>query len=73
METLSYLKAAGRIKASKAIMGNLFHKKPIFISDAVGNNYTLGTVTGTKNADNELIKAAKERDEAISWISGGSA
>ena len=61
VETLSYLKEAGRIKASKAIMGNLFHKKPIFISDAHGNNYTLGTVTGTKNADNELVKGLKER------------
>ncbi len=61
VETLSYLKDAGRIKASKAIMGNLFHKKPIFISDAHGNNYTLGTVTGTKNADNELVKGLKER------------
>ena len=61
VETLSYLKAAGRIKAGKAVMGNLFHKKPIFISDAHGTNYTLGTVTGTKNADNELVKGLKER------------
>ena len=63
VETLSYIKAAGRIKASKAIMGNLFHKKPIFISDAHGDNYTLGTVTGTKAADNELFKGAVERIE----------
>ena len=61
VETLSYIKAAGRIKASKAIMGNLFHKKPVFISDAHGDNYTLGTVTGTKAADNELFKGAVER------------
>ena len=61
VETLSYIKAAGRIKASKAIMGNLLHKKPIFISDAHGDNYTLGTVTGTKNADNELFKGVSER------------
>ena len=61
VETLSYIKAAGRIKASKAVMGNLFHKKPIFISDRNGDNYTLGTVTGTKNADAELLKGAIER------------
>lgn len=61
VETLSYIKAAGRIKASKAIMGNLFHKKPIFISDAHGDNYTLGTVTGTKAADAELLKGVVER------------
>lgn len=61
LDTLEYMKKSGRIKAGKALIGNLLHKKPIFISDAKGNNYTLGTVTGTKNADNELIKAAKER------------
>lgn len=61
VETLTYIKEAGRIKASKAIMGNLFHKKPVFISDAKGNNYTLGTVTGTKNADLELFKGLCER------------
>ena len=61
VETLSFLKASGRIKATKAIMGNLLHKKPIFISDAHGDNYTLGTVTGTKNADAELLKGAVER------------
>ena len=61
VDTLSYIKAAGRIKASKAIMGNLLHKKPIFISDAHGDNYTLGTVTGTKNADAELLRGAIER------------
>lgn len=61
LDTLEYMKRSGRVKASKAILGNMFHKKPIFISDAIGNNYTLGTVTGTKNADAELLKAAKER------------
>ncbi len=61
VETLNYIKAAGRIKASKAFMGNLFHKKPIFISDAHGDNYTLGTVTGTKAADAELLKGTLAR------------
>ncbi|MCB9497982.1 MAG: DegV family protein [Erysipelotrichaceae bacterium] len=55
VEDLNYIKNAGRIKGSKAFMGNLFHKKPIFISDAHGDNYTLGTVTGTKNADKILF------------------
>ena len=63
VETLSYIKEAGRIKASKAILGNMFHKKPIFISDAHGDNYTLGTVTGTKAADAELVKGALARLE----------
>ena len=61
VDDLKYIKNAGRIKASKAIMGTLFHKKPVFISDAHGDNYTLGTVTGTKNADLELFKGTVER------------
>lgn len=60
VETLTFLKNAGRIKGAKAFMGNLLHKKPIFISDRLGNNLTIGTVTGTKNADNELIKGIQE-------------
>ena len=63
VDNLKYIKDAGRIKASKAILGNLFHKKPVFISDAIGNNYTLGTVTGTKNADAELLKGFMQRNE----------
>ena len=61
VETLDYIQAAGRIKKSKAILGNMFHKKPIFISDANGDNYTLGTVMGVKHADLELVKGAAER------------
>ncbi len=60
VETLTYLKNAGRIKGAKAFMGNLLHKKPIFISDRNGNNLTTMTVTGTKNADNELYKGVAE-------------
>jgi len=56
VDTLMYLKNAGRVKGPKAFMGDLFHKKPIFISDRKGNNYTIGTVTGNKNADKELIQ-----------------
>ena len=67
VETLSYLKASGRIKATKAIMGNLLHKKPVFISDAHGDNYTLGTVTGTKNADAEIVKGVIARVEKERW------
>lgn len=61
VETLTYIKNAGRIKGSKALLGNLFHKKPIFISDAHGDNYTLGTVTGTKNADKLLLEGIIKR------------
>lgn len=60
VDTLSYLSKAGRIKGSKAFFGNMFHVKPIFISDRKGNNYTVKTVKGTKNSYNELIAGIKE-------------
>ena len=61
VDDLTYIKNAGRIKGSKAALGNFFHKKPIFISDAIGNNYTLGTVTATKNADKALLEGIVKR------------
>lgn len=57
--TLTYLKNAGRIKGAKAFFGNLFHKRPVFLSDRYGNNTVIKTVTGTKNSLNELIEQAK--------------
>lgn len=56
VDTLTYLKNAGRIKGSKAFMGNLLGMKPIFISDRKGNNLTIKTVRGTKNSLNELFQ-----------------
>ena len=60
VETLTYMKRAGRIKGSKAFMGNLFGVKPIFISDAHGNNFGIKTVRGTKKADEELVECLKK-------------
>lgn len=58
--TLTYLKNAGRVKAAKAFLGNLFHKRPIIVSDKNGNNSVLKTVTGTKNSITEIINGTKE-------------
>ena len=75
VDTLTYLKNAGRIKASKAFMGNLFHKKPIFISDRKGNNFVIGTVTGTKNSLNALIDGVKNSiiidDDNVAYVGHG--
>ena len=60
VDTLNYLKAAGRIKGAKAFFGNLFHKRPVFLSDRHGANTVIKTVTGSKNSYNELINLAKE-------------
>ena len=57
--TLTYLKNAGRITGAKAFFGNLFHKRPVFLSDRHGANTVIKTVTGSKNSYNELINLAK--------------
>ncbi len=46
VESLEYLRRAGRIKASKAFFGNLFGVKPIIISDRLGQNYAYRKVKG---------------------------
>lgn len=50
VETMEYLRRAGRVKASKAFFGNLFGVKPIIISDIKGQNYAYKKVKGTANA-----------------------
>lgn len=50
VESMEYLRRAGRIKASKAFFGNLFGVKPLIISDRKGQNYAYRKVKGTKNA-----------------------
>jgi len=60
VETLTYLKNAGRIKGSKAFMGNLIGLKPVFISDTHGNNYTIKMCRGSKASWNELFDGIKD-------------
>lgn len=56
VETMEYLKRAGRIKASKAFFGNLFGIKPIIISDAIGQNFAIKKVKGTYNSKLEIAR-----------------
>ena len=60
VDTLTYLKNAGRIKGAKAFFGNIMGVKPIFISDALGNNFVIKKAKGTKNSLEELINGLKE-------------
>lgn len=60
VETLDYLKKAGRVKAAAAFFGNIFGVKPIIISDAKGQNYAMKKVKGRKNSINEIVKMVKE-------------
>ncbi len=50
VDSMEYLRRAGRVKASKAFFGNLFGVKPIIISDIKGNNYAYKKVKGTAAA-----------------------
>lgn len=50
VESLEYLRRAGRVKASKAFFGNLFGVKPIVISDVKGQNFAYKKAKGITNA-----------------------
>ena len=60
VESLEYLRRAGRVKASKAFFGNLFGVKPIIISDAIGQNYALKKAKGAANARKEIAQMMAE-------------
>ena len=48
VDTLKFLKDAGRVKGTAAFFGDIFSVKPIFISDRKGNNLVITKVRGTK-------------------------
>lgn len=62
VESLEYLKRAGRVKASAAFFGNIFGVKPMLISDAKGINYAVEKVKGRRNA---LIRCAEMIKENV--------
>ena len=59
VDTLSYLRASGRIKGTAAFFGNIIGVKPIFISARDGNNLTIDKVKGTKASLNAIFEGAK--------------
>lgn len=56
VESLDYLKAAGRVTASSAFFGNLFSVKPILISDLEGHNLAVKKVKGRKSSLDEIAQ-----------------
>ena len=50
LETLTYLKAAGRVSGAAAFFGNLISLKPIIMFDVHGHNYVFKKVRGSKAA-----------------------
>lgn len=63
VETLDYLKRAGRVKASSAFFGNIFGVKPMLISDAKGVNYAVEKAKGRRNALLRAVEMVKEKVE----------
>ena len=59
VDDLTYLKRAGRVKASAAFFGNLFGVKPILISNRQGENFAIKKIKGRKNSLDEIINMAK--------------
>ncbi len=57
---LTYLKRAGRVKASAAFFGNLFGIKPIIVSNHAGENFAFKKVKGRRNSLDEIVNIAKE-------------
>ena len=59
VETLSYLKAAGRISGAAAFFGNLIGLKPLVMFDVSGHNYAYKKVNGGKKALAECFEYLK--------------
>ena len=65
VETLTYLKNAGRVSGSSAFFGNIFGIKPIIIADTLGHNYAVAKVKGTKKSLVTLFDIVKDVVEGI--------
>lgn len=61
VDSLEWLKKAGRIKSSRAFFGNLLSVKPIIIADAAGNNFAFTKVKGRQNSLNFIVSEVKTR------------
>ena len=56
VESLTYLKRAGRVSATSAVFGGLLQVKPIIISDVSGQNSAVEKVKGRKNSFDRIIE-----------------
>jgi DegV family protein with EDD domain len=60
IDSLKYLKNAGRVKATTAFFGDIIGVKPIFVSDVNGANNVIEKQKGKKNAMNRIVELAKD-------------
>ena len=67
VESLTYLKRAGRVSAAKAFFGGLLNKKPIIISDAIGQNHAIETVKGRRASMERIAERMFENYEDFQY------
>ena len=63
LETLTYLKRAGRVSGAAAFFANMFGIKPIIVGDTKGHNYVIGKVKGIRTAWEKLFDIVKDTVE----------
>lgn len=63
VESLEYLKRAGRVTAPSAFFGNIFGVKPILISDTKGQNVPIKKVKGRRTSLLEIVDYIKQTIE----------
>lgn len=65
VETLQYLRNAGRVSGAAAFFADLFSIKPVIIADTLGNNYAVEKINGTRKTWNRLVEVVKEYTAGI--------
>lgn len=63
VESLEYLRRAGRVTAPSAFFGNIFGVKPILISDIKGQNVPIKKVKGRRTSLLEIVDYIKQTIE----------
>ena len=67
VDSLKYLKMAGRVSASSAFFGGLLNIKPLLISDAKGQNFAVEKVKGRRNSIERVAARFAERYEEVPY------
>ena len=63
LDSLTYLKRAGRVSGAAAFFANMFGIKPVIVGDTKGNNYVIGKVKGLRTAYERLFDIVKDTVE----------
>jgi len=67
VESLKYLKQAGRVSALSAFFGGMLSVKPIIISDIHGSNVAIEKVKGRQTSLERIVERFRERYEDLPY------